>query len=86
MKNYPMYVCETCNKESPNKEEIELCEGRHLGLTTLEDKRTYDALLHNAKHASYVVSVSNNPENRKAEDIAIERLLEFEKEHNIKAA
>ena len=83
MKIYRMYVCETCKIESKNHEEIELCEARHMGLHSLEDKRKWDELDKNAAKATAFRCKSNNEQTRREEDIAYEKLFGFEKEHNI---
>lgn len=83
MKMYQVYVCETCGYESRVQDEVELCEAKHIGLQSLEDKHAYDALQGLVKHCSQVVSVRSNEQTRAAYDKAIRDLIAFEKEHNM---
>ena len=83
MKHYTTYICEKCNKESRNAEEIRKCEAAHLGLTPNE-KLEYDMLKEIVRSRSYTVSVTKNEKTDKDFDDAINELLEFEKEHGIK--
>lgn len=36
MKQYIIYECENCGKQSKDREEIMICEAAHLGLTVKE--------------------------------------------------
>lgn len=86
MKMYQTYVCEKCGFESSNQEEVELCEAKHIGLNTLEDKHSYDALKSYAQYCGHVVSATNNDTTREAYDLAIENLIKFKKDHNMEIA
>ena len=79
MKQHIIFECETCGKQSENREEIMKCEAAHLGLTIAE-KKTYDFLKDRVKNASLVVSRTKNEETNKAFDKAVNELLDFEKE------
>ena len=84
LKIYKTYACEICGKESKVQEEIELCEAQHIGLNTIEEKHDYDYLDFNVQHLSHIVNSTNNEQTRQELDTAIEKLLQFEKEHNMK--
>ena len=84
MKIYQVYVCEVCGKESKTQEYIGLCEARHVGLNTIEEKHDYDYLNFNVKNLSGIVNRRNNEQTRQKLDTAIEKLLQFEKDHNMK--
>lgn len=83
MKQYTMYVCETCGYESRSFEEMEKHEASHLGLT-VNELHSYNALKSFAKYMGGVISHTSNEETRAKYDKAIEDLWAFEKEHNIK--
>ena len=82
MKSYTVYVCETCGKESKDWSDIRRCEADHLGLNLLEMDE-YERLQTEAEHFGYVVGNFKCEETEKAFDLAIKRLVAFEKEHNI---
>ena len=83
MKQHIIFECETCGKQSENREEIMKCEAVHLGLTITE-KQEWESLKERVRYASSVVSRTKNEETDKAFDEAVETLLAFEKEHRIK--
>ncbi len=78
-----LYVCECCGKKSCDASEIERCEAAHMGLS-VNEKRSWDSLKSAAKYFGYLVSATNNERTRAEYDEAIEELVLFEKEHNIK--
>lgn len=82
MKRYQIYVCEVCGKESRDRDEIERCEASHLGLS-VEEKHAWDALKYIAQSCGSIVYDTNNRKTRAAYDKAIEKLVEFEKEHGL---
>ena len=84
MKIYQVFMCEGCGKESKIREDIELCEAQHIGLSTIEEKHDYDYLDFNIKNLSGIVNRTNNEQTRQELDTAIEKLLKFEKDHNMK--
>lgn len=84
MKQYTVYVCETCGYESKDAEEIMQHEADHLGLTVKEMEQ-YRALKSFASYVGFLVSQTKNEVTDKAFDDAIQNLLDFEKEHGIKA-
>lgn len=55
MKQYTVYVCETCGYESKDAEEIMQHEAEHLGLTVKEMEQ-YRALKSFASYVSFLVS------------------------------
>jgi predicted nucleic acid binding AN1-type Zn finger protein len=83
MKKYTVYVCEKCGKESRNFDDIKLCEAKHIGLNTLEDKHAYDTLKSKAAKATARRCSTNNEQTQQAEDAAYNLLIAFEKEHNV---
>ena len=83
MKQYTVYVCETCGYESRDVEDMRKHEASHLGLTITE-KQEWESLKDHVRYASSVVSRTKNEETDKAFDEAVEALIAFEKEHRIK--
>ena len=83
MKQYTVYVCETCGYRSEDAKEIMQHEADHLGLTVKEMEQ-YRALKSFAAYMGSVVSHTKNEATDKAFDDAIQNLLDFEKEHGIK--
>ena len=83
MKIIQTYICENCGKESRDKEEIQLCEARHIGLKSTKELADYKYLECQAKHCGYMVSVTNNDHTRSDYDEAIAKLIMFEREHNM---
>ena len=83
MKQYTVYVCETCGYESKNAKEIMQHEADHLGLTVKEMEQ-YRMLKSFAAYMGSVVSHTKNEATYKAFDDAIQNLLDFEKRHGIK--
>lgn len=83
MKMYQVYVCDFCGYESTNHDEVELCEAKHMGLQSIEEKHEYDALKSATAYFAHVVYNTNNEETRAAYDKAIEMQLAFETKHNI---
>ena len=84
MKQYTVYVCETCGYESRDVEDMRKHEASHLGLT-VEEMESYRALKSFAAYMGSVVANRNNEETRSKFDEAVEKLVAFEKEHGIKA-
>lgn len=82
MKQYIMYVCETCGEESRDFSKIKKCEADHLGLT-LEEKNSYDTLKKKAEMCGATLSRTKNEETDKDFDDAIDALILFEKEHGV---
>lgn len=83
MKQYTMYVCETCGYESRSFEDMEAHEASHLGLTVSE-LHEYNALRSFASYMGAVISSANNEKTRLKFDKAIEDLVEFELRHSLK--
>ena len=82
MKQYTMYVCDTCGYESKNAEEVKEHEAAHMNLTT-EEAKQYKILKSYAAYMGSVVSRIKNEETEQKFDEAIQNLLDFEKEHGI---
>ncbi len=83
MRMYQVYVCDFCGHESTSHDEIELCEARHIGLQSIEEKHEYDALKSATAYFASVVYRMNNKETRAAYDKAVEKQLVFEAKHGI---
>lgn len=83
MKQYTMYVCETCGYESRSFNDMEEHEANHLGLT-VEELHNYNALKSFARYMGGVISHTSNDETRAKFDKAIEDLVAFEEAHKIK--
>lgn len=83
MKQHIIYECETCGKQSKDREEIMICEAAHFGLTVTE-KREWEQLKDKVRYKSAIVSGCKNEQTDKEFDEAIEELMEFEKLHEIK--
>lgn len=83
MKQYTVYVCETCGCESKNRDEMREHEAAHLGLT-VEEMEAYNALKSFARYMGSVVSTTNNETTRRRFDRAIDNLIVFERRHRIK--
>lgn len=82
MKQYTMYVCETCKRESRNANVIKECEANHIGLT-IEEKFKYDGLKENVKRCSCMIETTKNERTDKEFDNAINELITFEKDHGL---
>lgn len=82
MKSFIMYQCETCGKQSREKEEIEKCEADHLGLTLFE-YREYRDLERKVEYCGYKISSWNNEQTRRDFDDAINNIIDFEKQHGL---
>lgn len=87
MKTYIMCVCETCGYETKNYKEMLEHEANHLGLT-VDEFETYNALKSSVIHYTNCIRSTNSDEQyqlaiRKLSD-AEDKLLNFEKLHNIK--
>ena len=63
MKQYTVYVCETCGYESRDVEDMRKHEASHLGLT-VEEMETYRAL---KSFAAYMVLLSQTETTKKQE-------------------
>lgn len=82
MKQYIVYVCEQCGKQSKDREEVMKCEAAHLGLTAAE-KYEWEQLKEKVRYKSGVVSHCKNEQTDKEFGDAIEELIAFEKEYEI---
>lgn len=83
MKQYTMYICETCGYESRSFDDMEEHEANHLGLT-VEELHNYNSLKSFARYMGGVISHTSNDETRAKFDKAIEDLVAFEEAHKIK--
>lgn len=83
MRQYTVYVCETCGCEFTSREKEIEHEAAHLGLTVRE-LEAYRALKSLASIMGCAVSRNKNEKTEKKFDDAISALLKFEKEHRIK--
>lgn len=83
MKQYTVYVCETCEYESKNVEDMRAHEASHLGLT-VKEMETYKAMKSFAAYMSSVIANIKNEEMEREYNKAIQDVIDFEKEHDIK--
>lgn len=81
MKEYTMYVCETCGYESKDYMDMKSHEASHLGLT-VEEAETYRALKAHASHINYGPCLDAEETRRFNE--AVKKLIAFEKEHGLR--
>ncbi len=82
MRQYTMYVCETCGYESKDAKKMKEHEMAHMNLTT-EEVRQYESLKSSAIHMGYVATRIKNEETKQKFDEAIQNLLDFEEEHGV---
>lgn len=82
MKEIIYFKCETCGKISEDREEILQCEASHYGLTVAE-KQEWDSLKEECRYASATVCRTSNEETRKEFGSAIEKCMNFERQHDI---
>ena len=82
MRQYTMFVCETCGYESRSFDDMEQHEANHLGLT-VKELHDYNALKSFAEYMGHTIANANNEETRKKFDKAIEDLVNFEIEHHL---
>ena len=84
MKQYTVYVCETCGYESRDVEDMRKHEASHLGLT-VKEMEIYRATKSFAAYMGSVIANRKNEETKRKYDEAIQAVIDFEKEHGIKA-
>lgn len=84
MKSYIVYECENCGKTSKNKEDIIRCEASHINVS-LETMLMWKTLQQKVKYFSSAMLNHCNDQTRFDYDNAVEQLVAFEKENNIKA-
>ena len=77
------YQCDVCKKQSHCQKEIHACEAKHMGLS-YEEYQHYELLKQQMIRACWIVSDTNNDRTRAEEELAIRKVLEFEKKHNLK--
>lgn len=82
MQQYVMYECESCGKKSRDIRKVIECEASHLGLS-LSEMQEWENLKENVKHKGMVVGQTKNRHTDKDFDEAVEKLLKFEKKHNL---
>lgn len=83
MRSYTVYVCKVCGRESPVQADIEMCEGRHLGLNDISEVKEYNSLVSSVKSFMSILARSNNDKTRQDADDAINKMIEFEKNHGM---
>ena len=84
MKQYTVYVCETCGYESRHVEDMKMHEASHLGLT-VKEMEIYRATKSFAAYMGSVIANRKNEELERRYDEAIQAVIDFEKEHGIKS-
>lgn len=84
LKRYTVYKCDYCDFESRDFKKAEKHEAEHFGLT-VEEFRHWKTLKANAQSMGTAVSGTKNEETERMFDEAVEKLLNFEKEHGIES-
>lgn len=82
MKTVVKYQCEGCRKIYDSPREAISCEAGHYHLS-VEDYDKWLALQKLAKEAGALNSITKNFNTDKAFDEAVDKLVAFEKEHNL---
>ena len=82
MREYKIYVCESCGYECKDAKEMKKHEAAHLGLT-VEEAQRYKILKELARRAGAVVARTRNEETENNFDRAIRTLIDFEEFHKI---
>ena len=82
MKNYVMFVCETCGYESKDFRHMQEHEDSHLELTA-EESAEYQSLKANIEVTNRMSILRHNNETRSKYNKAIEDLIAFERQHGI---
>lgn len=82
MKQQTVYVCDYCNRTFSDNAEAEIHEASECRLS-VEDYRKWRTLNYACSEAGKRVSICKNSKTDAAFDEAIERLCEFEKQHNL---
>ena len=78
-----IYICEACGQQSENKDEIQRCEWRHMGITDKEIGEQYTQLHKEVADAISHNQYTNDKETRQAVDDAINAEIAFEEQHGI---
>ena len=84
MKQYTVYVCETCGYESRDVEDMRKHEASHLGLT-VKEMETYRAAKSFVAYMGSVIANRKNEELERRYNESIQAVIDFEKEHGIKS-
>lgn len=84
MRLHTIFECEKCGRKSSDRAEIMECEASHLGLTVVE-KQEWERLKEDVRYKGVIVSSTKNEITDRDFDEAISRVLEFEKQHGVKA-
>lgn len=82
MKQKTIYVCETCKYENKDALEMRHHEAEHLGLT-LNELREYEILKRELSAACAEFVSHNTAKARATFQSTLDRLVAFEKEHNL---
>lgn len=83
MKQYTVYVCETCGYESKDIEDMKRHEATHLGLT-VEEMDKYEEMKSFATFIGSAIVSKRCEETEKKLNEAVNAVFNFEKEHGIK--
>ena len=82
MRTKIIFVCETCGKESENRDDIFSCEASHLGLT-VDEAREWERLKSFVANRSHTVAWTRNQATVDAFDEAVDELTSFEVSHGL---
>lgn len=83
MKMYQIYVCDECGFESKDRDAVELCEAKHIGLNTLEEMHDYNALKLAVAYFKSVLSKTKNEQTEAAYNHYVDKLVMFEQKHGL---
>lgn len=82
MNQITLYSCEHCNYSTTDMHECLVHEAKHYGLTP-EEYQSWRELHHSAVQASTRIGTTRNDDTRRAYDMAIKNLVEFEVAHKV---
>ena len=82
MKTVARYQCEKCRKIYDIPGEAIACEAGHYGLS-VDEYNKWLALKKLAENAGKMVSIAKNEKTDREFDVAVQKLVDFEKEHNL---
>lgn len=82
MRTVARYQCEKCRKIYDIPSEAIACEAVHYGLS-VDEYNKWLALKKLAENAGKMVSIAKNEKTDREFDVAVQKLVDFEKEHNL---
>lgn len=82
MRTVARYQCEKCRKIYDIPGKAIACEAGHYGLS-VDEYNKWLALKKLAENAGKMVSIAKNEKTDREFDVAVQKLVDFEKEHNL---